>query len=63
MTVPAPLLSGHHAEIERWRKEQALERTRARRPDLLARPARGQEGALLEGDLEAKSARKKESEP
>jgi tRNA (guanine37-N1)-methyltransferase len=35
MTVPAPLVSGHHAEIERWRKEQALERTRARRPDLL----------------------------
>jgi tRNA (guanine37-N1)-methyltransferase len=35
MTVPAPLVSGHHGEIERWRKEQALERTRVRRPDLL----------------------------
>jgi tRNA (guanine37-N1)-methyltransferase len=33
--VPDVLLSGHHAEIERWRREQALERTRARRPDLL----------------------------
>jgi tRNA (guanine37-N1)-methyltransferase len=37
MGVPAPLTSGNHAEIERWRSEQALERTRTRRPDLLAR--------------------------
>jgi tRNA (guanine37-N1)-methyltransferase len=35
MQVPEVLLSGHHAEIERWRKEEALRRTRARRPDLL----------------------------
>jgi len=34
-SVPAVLLSGHHAEIEKWRREQALERTRQRRPDLL----------------------------
>ena len=33
--VPEVLLSGHHAEIERWRREQAAERTRRRRPDLL----------------------------
>jgi tRNA (guanine37-N1)-methyltransferase len=33
--VPPVLLSGHHAEIEKWRKEQALERTRKYRPDLL----------------------------
>ncbi|HYY45499.1 MAG TPA: tRNA (guanosine(37)-N1)-methyltransferase TrmD [Candidatus Angelobacter sp.] len=33
--VPDVLLSGHHAEIERWRREQATERTRRRRPDLL----------------------------
>ena len=45
MGVPAPLLSGHHAEIERWRTEQALERTRERRPDLLARRAEGGRGA------------------
>jgi len=36
LTVPPVLLSGHHAEIERWRREQALERTRRHRPDLLA---------------------------
>ena len=33
--VPDVLLSGHHAEIERWRREQSAERTRRRRPDLL----------------------------
>jgi len=35
MKVPEVLLSGHHAEIEAWRKEQAKARTRARRGDLL----------------------------
>jgi tRNA (guanine37-N1)-methyltransferase len=36
MWVPEVLLSGNHAEIARWRRQQALLRTRARRPDLLA---------------------------
>jgi len=35
MAAPAVLLSGHHAEIERWRRRQALARTFERRPDLL----------------------------
>ena len=35
--VPPVLLSGHHAEIERWRRAQAIERTRRHRPDLLDR--------------------------
>jgi tRNA (guanine37-N1)-methyltransferase len=34
--VPAVLLSGHHAEIARWRRERSLELTARRRPDLLA---------------------------
>jgi tRNA (guanine37-N1)-methyltransferase len=34
-SVPEVLLSGHHAEIARWRRDRALERTRDRRPDLL----------------------------
>ncbi len=34
-SVPGVLLSGNHAEIERWRKQQALTATRQRRPDLL----------------------------
>jgi len=33
--VPDILLSGHHAEIEKWRRRQALARTRSSRPDLL----------------------------
>ena len=32
--VPEVLLSGNHAEIERWRKEQQIQRTQDRRPDL-----------------------------
>jgi len=35
MKVPEILLSGHHAEIEKWRAEQAKGRTKSRRPDLL----------------------------
>ncbi|GMV40871.1 MAG: hypothetical protein AMXMBFR64_25870 [Myxococcales bacterium] len=37
MEVPDALLSGNHALIEAWRRQQALERTRARRPDLFER--------------------------
>lgn len=36
LEVPAVLLSGHHAEIEKWRKAQQLERTQQNRPDLLS---------------------------
>ena len=35
MTVPAVLLNGDHAEIEKWRKEKALEKTKLNRKDLL----------------------------
>ncbi|MDQ2746947.1 MAG: tRNA (guanosine(37)-N1)-methyltransferase TrmD [Acidobacteriota bacterium] len=35
MEVPEVLLSGNHAEIERWRKEKALAKTKLNRPDLL----------------------------
>lgn len=46
--VPAVLLSGHHAEIARWRRRQQLSLTQARRPDLIdaARAA----GRLSEAD-------------
>jgi tRNA (guanine37-N1)-methyltransferase len=36
LAVPAVLLSGHHAQIERWRRERSLELTARRRPDLIA---------------------------
>jgi len=35
MKVPEVLMSGNHEEIARWRKKQAIARTRERRPDLL----------------------------
>ena len=35
LKVPEVLLSGNHAEIARWRKEAAIEKTRRKRPDLL----------------------------
>ncbi|MBR2587831.1 MAG: tRNA (guanosine(37)-N1)-methyltransferase TrmD [Bacilli bacterium] len=35
MKVPEVLLSGHHANIKKYREEQALEKTKQRRPDLL----------------------------
>lgn len=34
--VPGVLLSGHHGRVAQWRREQQIERTRTRRPDLLA---------------------------
>jgi len=46
--VPGVLMSGHHAEIEKWRLKQALGRTAERRPDLLAqRQLTKQEARLL----------------
>jgi tRNA (guanine37-N1)-methyltransferase len=41
--VPEVLLSGHHAEVRRWRKREALQRTLDRRPDLLADAALDEE--------------------
>ncbi|GIV54451.1 MAG: tRNA (guanine-N(1)-)-methyltransferase [Candidatus Kapaibacterium sp.] len=41
MEVPAVLRSGDHDAIRRWRLEQALQRTRSRRPDLLSRTDTG----------------------
>jgi tRNA (guanine37-N1)-methyltransferase len=47
--VPEVLFSGHHEKIRRWRREQQLEATFARRPDLLAKaPLSAEERATLE---------------
>ena len=48
MSVPAVLLGGHHAEIEKWRREQALQATQRKRPELIAK-ARAQ-GLLSKAD-------------
>lgn len=45
LEVPDVLRSGDHARIDTWRREQALEATRRKRPDLLAGDVRGKEVA------------------
>jgi len=42
--VPEVLLSGDHARIDKWRKEEAVRRTKRRRPDLLRKPLTPGEG-------------------
>ena len=54
--VPDVLLSGHHAEVRRWRRRAALARTLARRPELLA------DAALDEEDRKLLEEIKKETE-
>ena len=48
MTVPAELLSGHHANISVWRRRQSLALTAARRPDLI--DAARRDGRLSKAD-------------
>ena len=48
MKVPDVLLSGNHAEIEQWRRQQSLERTRERRGDLLENKELQQTGQELD---------------
>jgi tRNA (guanine37-N1)-methyltransferase len=43
LPVPEVLLSGHHARIEAWRREQSRQRTRQRRPDLAEPAGAGEE--------------------
>jgi len=46
--VPAPLMSGHHAQIERWRRDQRLVITAKHRPDLI--DAAREAGRLVPAD-------------
>jgi tRNA (guanine37-N1)-methyltransferase len=47
MRVPDVLLSGHHEKIRKWRKEQALLATLAKRPDLLETAELDDEAAAM----------------
>ena len=60
--VPEVLLSGHHAEIARWRRREALRRTWERRPDLLARASLTAEDRAFLAQLEA-TRRASDSDP
>ena len=46
--VPEVLRSGDHARVARWRRAQAILRTRARRPDLVPGPPTPEEQRLLD---------------
>ncbi|HXG58796.1 MAG TPA: tRNA (guanosine(37)-N1)-methyltransferase TrmD [Thermoanaerobaculia bacterium] len=52
MRVPEVLLSGHHENIRRWRKEQSLRRTLEKRPDLLERADLDEEAKQILRQLE-----------
>src|SRR6266436_9592818 len=51
--VPDILLSGHHAQIARWRRKESLRRTRERRPDLFAQVELSKADERLLKELEA----------
>jgi tRNA (guanine37-N1)-methyltransferase len=51
LRVPDVLLSGHHAEVRRWRRRAALARTLDRRPDLLAEASLDEEDRAMLADL------------
>lgn len=62
MTVPPVLVSGHHGEIEKWRRREALARTLERRPDLLETSALSDEDRELLGQLTRARPERSESE-
>jgi tRNA (guanine37-N1)-methyltransferase len=47
LAVPPVLMSGNHADIRRWRLEQAVARTLKRRPDLIAADELGSEASRV----------------
>jgi tRNA (guanine37-N1)-methyltransferase len=60
-TVPEVLMSGHHANIRRWRLKQALGRTWLRRPDLLAARRLGEEERKLLEEFQREHEKSDES--
>ncbi len=63
MAVPDVLLSGHHAQIERWRRKESLRKTFRQRPDLLEKVSLSEEDqAFLEELKDQESRVREESE-
>jgi tRNA (guanine37-N1)-methyltransferase len=61
MDVPEVLLSGHHAQIDRWRRKEALRATLERRPDLL-NTCKDEDKILLEEIRREKTEPERENE-
>jgi tRNA (guanine37-N1)-methyltransferase len=57
--VPAELLSGHHAAIEKWRRAQAEQATKTRRPELWTEFLQNAESGLAQGSQLAYTPPKK----
>jgi tRNA (guanine37-N1)-methyltransferase len=55
LPVPSVLLSGHHGEVDRWRRREALRRTLERRPDLLATASLSEDDRRLVDSLRAEA--------
>src|ERR671939_359234 len=51
LRAPDVLMSGHHGEIEKWRRRKAMEKTLKRRPDLLERRALSEDERRLVGEI------------
>jgi tRNA (guanine37-N1)-methyltransferase len=60
LAVPDVLLSGHHADIRRWRRREALRRTLERRPELLRSAVLDEDERQMLLELEASRARRDE---
>jgi tRNA (guanine37-N1)-methyltransferase len=61
-TVPEELLSGHHAQINRWRRKESLRRTLERRPDLLENAELTKEDLRLLDDIRNEQASREDSD-
>jgi len=59
LKVPEILLSGDHGRIERWRREQSLERTLQKRPDLLENAQLDEQDQQFLEELKGESKRKR----
>jgi tRNA (guanine37-N1)-methyltransferase len=57
LQVPDVLLSGHHAEVRRWRRKMALQRTLERRPELLDDAVLDEEERAMLEELQKESAK------
>lgn len=57
--MPPVLLSGDHQAIARWRRKEAIRRTRERRPDLLARAVLSELDRELLAEVEEEAAAEK----
>ncbi len=62
LSVPEVLLSGHHANIEKWRRQQMVERTRVKRPDMF-QAAVDAKNPVVEQVLHPPERRKRRKKP